>query len=364
MYCVSVLVALLTVGSLSDHVGRRPVICGALLVEAASMVVFLRADGVTALITARTLQGLATGAATSALGAALLDVSRRRGSVVVSVAPLLGMSAGTLGTSFLLHAVPMWSGAVYAVLLAAMAAQIVGLAFLPGMPGTGRRKPGSALWSLRPRVHAPAATRRTLLLVAPVFVAVWALAGFYLSLGPALVEHIAGSASSSANGLIVCTLTASAVTAVMLTRSMPAEQTVSGGSLCLAGGVAVTLAASADGSGTLLYAGTALAGAGFGPAFQGGLRMVTARSAAHERAGLMAAVYVITYLAMSVPVLAAGVLVQRYGLIEATMYFGAFVMVLALVPLVGLRMLPGNAPADSPLKAAGDDRAAFGRPAP
>src|SRR5262249_35118597 len=39
-YAVALLVALLTVGSLSDHIGRRPVILGALLINVAAMVLF------------------------------------------------------------------------------------------------------------------------------------------------------------------------------------------------------------------------------------------------------------------------------------------------------------------------------------
>ncbi|MGW2940036.1 MFS transporter, partial [Streptomyces sp. NPDC001156] len=57
VYALGLLVALLTVGGLSDYVGRRPVLAGALIVEAASMVMFLTADGVGLLLVARILQG-------------------------------------------------------------------------------------------------------------------------------------------------------------------------------------------------------------------------------------------------------------------------------------------------------------------
>ncbi|KJS57685.1 hypothetical protein VM95_38140, partial [Streptomyces rubellomurinus] len=71
-YALALLVALLTAGTLSDHLGRRPVLAAALLAEAVAMAAFATARGVPALIAARILQGLATGAATSAAGAALL----------------------------------------------------------------------------------------------------------------------------------------------------------------------------------------------------------------------------------------------------------------------------------------------------
>ncbi|MFJ9709582.1 MFS transporter [Streptomyces sp. NPDC101234] len=332
VYCLSVLVALLTVGALSDHVGRRPVIGAALALEALSMLLFLQAGGVTSLILARTLQGLATGAATSALGAALLDVTRRWGPLFVSIAPLIGMALGTIGTSLLMDLMPTHPGSVYSLLFGALAVQTLGLAFLPES-----RLPRPGAWlSLRPRIRAPRSSRRALLVTAPVFVAVWALGGFYLSLGPDLVQGITGSASSTADGLIVSLLTASAVPAVLLTRRAEAGRTALGGSLLLTTGVAVTLLAAHRDSSTALYVGTAVAGAGFGPAFQGGVRLVTANVLATERAGLMAAIYTITYTSMCVPVLVTGLLVGEYGLLHCTLFFGVFVMALSLTPFAGL----------------------------
>ena len=51
-YALALLVALLTVGGVSDYLGRRPVLLAALAVEAASMVLFLLADDVPLLVAA------------------------------------------------------------------------------------------------------------------------------------------------------------------------------------------------------------------------------------------------------------------------------------------------------------------------
>src|SRR4051794_2464432 len=71
VYAMAVLTSLLVLGRLSDHVGRRPVLLGALSFQVFAMGVFLAATGTLALITARVLQGLATGAALGAVGAAM-----------------------------------------------------------------------------------------------------------------------------------------------------------------------------------------------------------------------------------------------------------------------------------------------------
>jgi MFS family permease len=75
VYVVGLLGALLTVGSLSDYLGRRPVLVASLLVAAASTAIFWAADGVISLVLARTVQGVATGMATGALAAGLVEFS-------------------------------------------------------------------------------------------------------------------------------------------------------------------------------------------------------------------------------------------------------------------------------------------------
>ena len=59
VYAISLLSALLTVGGLSDYIGRRPVILGGLLLNAIAMVLFSYASDVGQLILARAVQGLA-----------------------------------------------------------------------------------------------------------------------------------------------------------------------------------------------------------------------------------------------------------------------------------------------------------------
>ena len=55
VYALAVLAALLTLGKLSDHLGRRPVLLAAIAVQAVALVVFSTADGVPALLTARVI---------------------------------------------------------------------------------------------------------------------------------------------------------------------------------------------------------------------------------------------------------------------------------------------------------------------
>ena len=106
VYVAGLLGALLTAGSLSDHLGRRPVLVAALLVAAASTAIFWAADGVGSLLIARAVQGLTTGTATGALAAWLVEFAPGERPHLEPMMPAVGTSvgmaigAGSSGRSF------------------------------------------------------------------------------------------------------------------------------------------------------------------------------------------------------------------------------------------------------------------------
>jgi len=328
VYAFSLLGALLTTGALSDHLGRKPVVLLALALEGAAMLLFTRAADAHGLIAARALQGWATGMAAAALGAALLDVDRERGTLANSLAPMLGMALGGVLAGELAEHAPWPLRLVFWLLLAAFA---VAALMVLRLPETVARSPG-ALASLRPRVRVPAAARTPLWRVAPMAVAVWALGGFHLSLGPSLMRAVTGSAAAS--GWVVCVLTATAGVAVWQLRSWPAQRLLRVGAGMLVAGLALTLMGIHTGSLAGLLAATAVAGIGFGIGFQGAIRVVMPLAQPHERAGLLAAIYVLSYLAFSLPALAAGALVPSMGLVPVAETYCALLIVMALLPLL------------------------------
>src|SRR5687768_11079427 len=125
IYVVALLATLLVVGSVSDFVGRKPVLLVALALEVVSLALFLPADSVALLIAARTVQGVATGAALGAVGAAMLDTERPGsglGTLFNSVVPPLGLAIGAIGAGALIEYAPDPTRVVFWVLIAAMAA--------------------------------------------------------------------------------------------------------------------------------------------------------------------------------------------------------------------------------------------------
>lgn len=332
VYALSLLATLLVFGSLSDYLGRRPVIFIGLLLEIVSMLLFIAATDVSWLIVARVLQGVATGIATSALGAAMLDSDAQQGPLLNSITPMFGMALGALGTSALVEYAPLPMGLAYGLLLAAFVGQAV---YLLRVAETVTPQAG-VLKTLRPRLAVPAQARGTLLLVLPADIAAWALGGFFLSLAPSLLTAATGSTSVLNGGFAVAALTISGAISIHNLRLRAPRLALLVGCSFLAIGVSVILAAVNLGWLWLFFTGAVVAGIGFGASFLGALRLLLPLAHAHERGALMAAFLALSYLAFCIPALLAGVSIKTAGLVTTTNVYGGVVVLLAVSALAGL----------------------------
>ncbi|KVP67802.1 MFS transporter [Burkholderia ubonensis] len=330
VYALSLLSALIVAGALSDYIGRRPVISAALILEMGAMGLFLAAAGPGWLIAARVLQGVATGLATASVAAALIDLDRERGAFTNGLAPMGGMSLGVLGSTALAQLAPAPLHLAFVLLLALFAFQLLQtwrtLETAGGRPG--------ALKSLRPSISVPPAARAELLAITPINIAVWALGGFYLSLMPSLIGKVTGAASVWFGGLSVAALTLSGGAAVLVARVRKPLPVLIVGALALLIGIPAILAGADLGVTAILLVGSVIAGIGFGAGFLGAVRSVMPLAQPHERAGLMAAFYVESYLANCLPAILAGYMTPRLGLLKVANFYGGALMLLVLAGLV------------------------------
>src|SRR5438132_1266826 len=223
VYALALLAALLTTGRLSDHLGRRPVVLLALVVQIVSMVAFIAARGVGMLFAARVLQGLGTGLATGALSAWLLDLqppdNPRLGSLVASVAPVAGLAAGALVSGLLVQYGPDPLHLVFSLLCALYA---LAFAAMPVIADVAKRTPGW-LQSMRPQIGVPPAARSLFAASAPTLIATWALGGLYLSLGPSLALSLLKSDSYLAGAGVIVALMGAVALAATLVRAAAAR---------------------------------------------------------------------------------------------------------------------------------------------
>jgi hypothetical protein len=177
----------------------------------------------------------------------------------------------------------------------------------------------------------PRPARGTFAAAVPCIVSGWALGGLYLSLGPSLAAQATNSPNLLWGGLVIFLICGTGAAAALALRGISSRATMLTGCLFLLAGMAATCGAIATTTAAAFLAGTAVAGVGFGLAFLGSFRMITALAGPDERAGLVTAVYIVGYLAFSVPALIAGVATTSFGLHSTALVYSASLAVLAAV---------------------------------
>jgi predicted MFS family arabinose efflux permease len=330
VYAFGVLASLVLAGRLSDQVGRRPVLLTSLGALIVAGVLFTVADSVVWLFAARALQGLATGLLISAASAALVELHPRRDPVDAGlangVASAGGIGLGVLVSGALIQLLPAPRVLPYVVLIALFAVALVGVWRMPE-PVEHRTRP--SLTPQRPSV--PPAVRRPFFLAAISAVSSWSIAGLFLSLGPQLAAQLFHTQNHLVAGAGVFALSGSAAVAQLVLGRTPPWAGAAGGSVALAAGMALIVIAAATGSGGVFLAGAVIGGAGFGVAFLGSLRVMSAALPAEHRAAVLSAFYVVSYAALSLPAIAAGFAVTSLGLTQTFEIFGSVVAGLALL---------------------------------
>jgi MFS family permease len=331
-YAFGVLATLLLAGRLSDEVGRRPVLIIAMATLAIVTVPFMLADSAVWLFVARGIQGLATGLALSAASAALLDLHPNRDPVSVSlangVASTIGMGAGVMISAAIVQFLPAPRVLPY-VLLAIL--------FLGFLVAAWRLKEPvevapDARFRLTPqRPYVPPVARRPFVLAALAVLSSWSIGGLFLSLGPELAAIVYKSDSHLVSGLGIFLLaTSGAASQLLFGRWAPWRGAVIG-SLALAAGMGLIVAAAATSSAVLFTIGAIVTGAGFGTAFLGGLRSLSSAIPSEHRAATMSAFYLVAYGSLSIPAVIAGFVVEPLGVEETFEIFGSAIILIALL---------------------------------
>jgi MFS family permease len=103
--------------------------------------------------------------------------------------------------------------------------------------------------------------------------------------------------------------------------------------------------------------GTAVAGVGFGLAQLGVFRTLVPLAAPAEQSGLIAAIFIVSYLAFSIPAVIAGIATSHFGLHDTAIVYSLAIAALVTATAGGLLLRtpitsgshePGPAPDDPP----------------
>ncbi|MEO5535815.1 MAG: MFS transporter [Pseudolysinimonas sp.] len=333
-YAFAFLVALLVGGSLSDHLGRKPVIITLLAVSLIPIAMFAFGPSVEWIIAGRTLAGLTTGAVTAAYTAALVELATpgsRTGPLIAAAAPVGGLGLGALLGGV---AIELWHQDADVILFSAIGvALLIGIVLTVVAPETTTRVPG-ALRSLVPQVLVPRPARPFFARMLPILIAAWATGSLFLGLAPTIVHELLGIQSGLVNGATASIHAFGVCIGSVAFGRLAVPTALRLGGLGLAVGVSLVVVGVATGQITFVVIGGVIEGLSFGAAFGGIFRGLAPLAPDHERAGTFASVYVVAYISLGVPAVIAGQLIAPLGLLPVILGWGLLIVLLAAAGVV------------------------------
>jgi MFS family permease len=332
-YAAGVLAALLLFGSLSDEIGRRPVLLIGLGFSVLSAVVFLLANGLGLLLVGRVLSGVSAGVFTGTATATLVDLApaerRGRATLVATIANMGGLGCGPL----LAGLVAQWASTPLRLpFWIDLALLIPALAGIIAMRDPVAR---STHPKLRPQaLSVPVELRPVFIRAALAAFAGFAVLGLQTAVAPAFLGQGLGVTSHAVIGLVVFAVFTASTAGQLLLEVVPQPVALPAGCGALIAGMGVFALGLADSSLALLVIGAMIAGGGQGLSFRAGLTGLTASSPPERRAEVASSFFVVAYVAISVPVIGEGLLAQLSGLRSAGLVFAAVVAALSATALV------------------------------
>jgi MFS family permease len=340
-YAVGVILALLFAGRTSDVDGRRPVLAVCAGCSALSSVLFLLANGLALLFVARLISGFSAGLATAAATATLVDLAGSAplwNRVVPGAVNLLGLGAGPILGGILAESAAEPTRLPFEVHLGVLAVAVIlalGLAYRDRAQRTG-----PVMILHRPALGLPTSGRGTFVAAALGGFTTFALLGLFTALVPTFLEKVIGQHHPWVIGASVSLLFAAAVLTQLVLRALLAHTAIELGLAVLIVGLAVLTASLDVASYPLFLAGTVISGIAIGAAFSGGLATALSVAADGERGRVSSLFFLLAYVGLTIPVIAAGVGVAETSILATFIVVGAVLAAFDLAALSYLRRRP------------------------
>jgi len=334
-FTLGILTALVFLGRVSDHFGRRPVLLGALGVACASTVLFVLAQQVLMLLAGRFLSGLAAGLLTGTAPAGLAEFQpsgnlRQAGQLATAI-NLGSLGLGALVAGLFAQFGPAPTQLMFEVYLAILAMTVLLVVMLlPEPVATPDRR-----LDLRPRLGVVRSIQAIFWPAALTAFCLSSLLNLFGALAPTLQRSILHVPNLAVAGGVVCVLFGAAAVSLLLLHGLTTRKARLVGVILVLVGLALIEGGLAVPVFACFFAGTLISGVGIGLASTGCLAAINQVAPPHHRAEMVSAYFAFASLG-SLLVVGVGVLAQRSSLFAASLVLTALITLLLLLMLAAL----------------------------
>jgi predicted MFS family arabinose efflux permease len=334
VYPIAVVVMLLGFGGISDQIGRRATMLAGLLASLAGALLFAVAPDVWWVFAGRVLMGMGVGLAASPSTAAILEfTSPERAKSAASItmgAQAIGFATALLLGGALTQYGPWPTRLCFWVLALFLIVLLIGTWLLPRhMPGGGA---GGDWRSKMPSV--PRHVRRVFAVSSTALVAAYTFGVLVLSLGGQVERDLIGSPNAFLNSAVLSLFPVVMGVIGIVARPLSSRLALIVGALISCAGMVLLILAVSLRDLVIYLLATAAAGGAYSLLFVGGLQMINAASPERHRGGILAALYLLSYLSMGALALVLGAIATARGLGLAVDLGAAAIILMNVATLV------------------------------
>jgi MFS family permease len=309
-YAVGVVISLFAFGHLSDWVGRRRMLLAALTLALIAGAVFISWTGLSALLVARVVSGLAVGIVATTATAHLADLharhrpeaAARRAQVVAVAANLGGIGLGPLTAGLLAQFVPDPLLIPYVVTEALLVIAVVALVLTPETV----RRTGPVHYRMQ-RIAVPRQARATFAAAALGAAVVFTILGTFSALVPSFLLDALHEPSHAVAGAIASVVFLASAAAQLAGRG-PRRHPLKTAVPIAVGGLAALTVGTWTAQLVVFIAGAVVTGVGVGLVFKTLLATVVGITPNGRSGAVLASFFLAAYVGLALPVVALGIL--------------------------------------------------------
>lgn len=337
-YATGVVLVLVLFGQLSDAIGRRPVMLGAVVISVISSLILAPAQGLGLLLLGRIVSGLAAGLMTGAGTAAIVDLfppgRRGVGGSLAVAANTGGLALGTLLAGVLADL------ASHPLVTPYLVQAVLGVLACIGLLVTRPRGPVARRLRIS-RLRVPAELRGNFVRAVLSGGAAFAVTGVLTSVSALFlvtVLHDSSHALAGSVGAIVFIFMAGGQLAAL--RTTPHQAMLTGCAGLVLAGIVLLLALTLHSLAALLIAAVALGAAG-GMCLNAGVATTVGKVREDERGGVSSAYFAGLYVFLACPAIGVGLIAAHTTLITAGVILCVVVIALAIA-IAGFEFTGGD----------------------